>query len=277
MPIVDCQAPSGTRTSAREVAITFDDLPVQPPLPDNRTLSAITRRLLGSVSSHDITSVGFVNEGALFDGGRLNDGRLSLLKEWLDAAQELGNHTYAHSDLNTTPLREFLRDVVRGEKIIGELLRERGMQLRFFRHPYLHTGLDSSTKEAVEQFLKRRGCKSVPVTLYNQDWVFAAVYDRAKACGDTDTARRVSDAYLPYLKRSIAFFERLSIELLGHEVRQILLLHASALNADFFDDIALMLKRKGYRFVSISRVLEDSAFLLPDTFTGPRGRSVIHR
>jgi peptidoglycan/xylan/chitin deacetylase (PgdA/CDA1 family) len=275
----DTAAPPGAppTTRPREVAITFDDLPAQPPLLDNDSLREITERLLEAIRAHDVPALGFVNEGAFYDGGEVDEGRLALLKMWADAGLELGNHTFSHPDLNDTPLAAYLDDIVRGEALTRALLEERGGGLRYFRHPYLHTGLDAETKVAVEQFLGERGYAAVPVTLYNQEWAFAKVYDRAWVLGDEGLMRRVADAYVPYMEKIFEFFERLSVELLGYEVRQVLLLHASALNAHHFDALARMMKRRGYTFVPAARALDDPAYLLPDTFTGPRGRSALHR
>src|SRR2546427_9745841 len=47
--------------------------------------------------------------------------RTGVLEMWLTAGLELGNHTWSHPDLNTTPLEEFKADVVRGEPVIRRL------------------------------------------------------------------------------------------------------------------------------------------------------------
>ncbi len=54
--------------------------------------------------------VGFVNEGKLFLEGETPadaEARIAVLKTWVDAGFELGNHTYSHRSLNRTPLEEF--------------------------------------------------------------------------------------------------------------------------------------------------------------------------
>lgn len=237
----------------------------------------ITERLLEAVTANGVPALGFVNEGALYEDGKVDAGRATLLKMWADAGLELGNHTFSHPDLNDTPLADYLNDIVRGETITRALLEETGRQLRYFRHPYLHTGLDADTKAAVERFLRERGYTAVPVTLYNQEWAFAMVYDRAWGRGDESVMGRVADAYVSYMEKIFEFFEWLSVELLGYEVKQILLLHASALNAHHFDALVRMMKSRGYTFIPTAQALTDRAYLLADTFTGPRGRSALHR
>jgi peptidoglycan/xylan/chitin deacetylase (PgdA/CDA1 family) len=83
-------------------------------------LEAITRKLLGAVQKYSVPGVGFVNEGKLFvDGAGRDevDGCIRLLRLWLDAGLELGNHSYSHRDLNTVPIDQFQADVLQGEVI----------------------------------------------------------------------------------------------------------------------------------------------------------------
>jgi hypothetical protein len=67
------------------------------------------------------------------------------------------------------------------------------------------------------------------------------------------------------------------MDLFGREMRQILLVHANALNADYFGPLAQMIERRGYRFITIDRALEDPAYRTLDTYTGTGGITWIHR
>jgi peptidoglycan-N-acetylglucosamine deacetylase len=157
------------------------------------------------------------------------------------------------------------------------LLHQRGDSLVYFRHPFLHAGKDLTTKRALERFLSKRGYTIAPVTIDNQEWVFAEAYVRAQNRGDTATATRIADAYITYMNDVVAFFEQRSVEVVGREIRQVLLLHVNTLNVDRFDALVTMMKNRGYSFISIGRALEDSAYRLPDSYAGPVGLSWIHR
>jgi peptidoglycan/xylan/chitin deacetylase (PgdA/CDA1 family) len=263
---------------SREIAVTFDDLPIAGVLTHDLASSrAITSQLLSAITAHHIPAVGFVNEGKLGGDGGVNPARADLLRMWLDAGLELGNHSYSHVDLNRTPLPEFEQDVLRGEAVTRRLLQDRGMTLRFFRHPFLHTGRDLDTKRRFEAFLATHGYRVAPVTIDNDEYIFAAAYDRASVRGDRELMRRVADAYVPYMEAKFEFFERNSRDLFGYEMRQILLLHANPMNADHFDALARMIERRGYRCISLERALEDAAYQSPDTYAGPGGITWIHR
>ena len=72
----------------------------------------------------------------------------------------------------------------------------------------------------------------------------------------------------------VAFFEARSIEVVGREFPQVLLLHANQLNADLMPDLLAMFRRRGYTFVSLDRALADEAYRLPDDYAG-RGRLLV--
>jgi peptidoglycan/xylan/chitin deacetylase (PgdA/CDA1 family) len=260
----------------REVAITFDDLPLQERQLSIESQREITKRLLQSITSNHVPAFADVNEGKLYVGGKPEPAHVELLKMWLNAGFELGNHTFSHADFQTTLLASYEADVIRGETITKKLLHEKGLKLRYFRHPVLHTGPDPETKKAFEQFLAAHGYTVAPVTIDNQDFMFAEVYARARKRGDQATMKRVADAYVPYMEKMFDFFEKLSVDSLGYEVKQVLLLHANELNADHFNDLVRMMKIRGYSFITLEEALKDKAYALPDDPT-PKGLSWLHR
>jgi peptidoglycan-N-acetylglucosamine deacetylase len=257
----------------REVAVTFDDLPA--PYGNLEEMRRVTARLLESVKRNGVPAVGFVNERKLLVRGEM-DARADLLRAWLDAGLELGNHTFSHINLQKAPLEDYKDDVVRGETVTRVLLAERGMKLRYFRHPFLFTGTTPEYKRGLAEFLAGRGYTVAPVTVDNGDYIFAKVYSEARKRGDAETAKRAADAYVPYLESVFEHFERLSAETFGREVRQTLLLHANEINADRFDELAAMLRRRGYAFVTLEEALKDPAYAEPDALY-KNGISWLHR
>jgi peptidoglycan/xylan/chitin deacetylase (PgdA/CDA1 family) len=268
-----------TQRVDRIVAVTFDDLPATQAgavANDVASLEALTTKLLSAVRQYGIPAVGFVNEGKLFVDGAGSaeaERRIGLLRMWLDAGLELGNHTYSHRDLNVIPLEQFEADVIRGEVVTRELLKARGQTLRYFRHPFLHVGADLQTRRAFEAFLARLGYTVVPVTVDNDEFVYAAAYASALRRGDAAGAMRIADDYLRYMDEVFSFFEGVSRRVIGREIPQILLLHANTLTADRFGAVAEALVRRGYRFVSVDRALEDPAYRRPNEFVGAPSNS----
>jgi peptidoglycan/xylan/chitin deacetylase (PgdA/CDA1 family) len=261
----------------RRVAFTYDDLPANIYRGDVSTMREVTDGLLAGFDHHGIPAIGFVNESKLFVDGVLEEERVALLRAWLDAGLELGNHSYSHPDINTTPLEEYEADVLKGERVTRALLADVGLEPRYFRHPFLHTGLDPETRAAFEVFLDEHGYRVAPVTIDNQEWIFARAYDHAHVRNDVELKRRIATEYVAYMDSIFGYYEQQSRALLGYELPQVLLVHANRLNADAMDPLVEAIRARGYDFVTLDEALEDEAYRLPDEYVGRAGITWLHR
>lgn len=254
----------------RQVAITIDDVPRGGdggPY-DPRALTALTSKLLAPFREQEIPVIGFVNSGVNMD----HPGSLrGLLDLWLDAGADLGNHSATHSDINNVPLAQYTADIVKGEPELRAALEARGRKLTFYRHPYLRLGATAEAKKGLQDFLDQRGYRVAPVTLGNADYVYAALYQRP------EFRERVRAEYLPYMESVVEFFEKRSVEVVGREFPQVLLIHANQLNADVMPELLAMFRRRGYQFVTLARALEDPAYRNAEDYVGRGGFSWIHR
>ena len=261
----------------RTVAVTIDDLPVVSTRRDLKNRQEITKNLLAHIRKAKVPAIGFVNENKLFSGEQRDEAQVDLLRMWLNAGLELGNHTYSHRSLNTIPLADYEADLLKGEAVTKELLASRKQKIRYFRHPFLQTGRTLQIKAQFNAFLKKHEYTIAPITFDNADYIFSRAYDIAFDKGDTVLLKKVGDAYVPYMEAKLAYWEGQSVKLFGREMSQTLLLHANFINSDYFDDLAAMMKRRGYKFVNLQTALKDEAYRLPDTYIGPAGISWLHR
>lgn len=156
-------------------------------------------------------------------------------------------------------------------------MAEQGKRPRFFRHPFLNTGPDLETKRAFERFLAQHGYRVAPVTIDNDEYIYALAYDRAAQQGDSALMQRIGEDYVRYMDEVFAFYEALSRRLLGREPAQVLLLHANRLNAEYMEELVVMMRERGYSFVSLEEALEDPAYEPPDGYTGQSGPSWLQR
>ena len=260
-----------TKKPDRQVAITIDDLPAGAA----NTMSAaaileMTTKLLTTLRDQKVPAVGFVNEKKLYKFGEVDD-RIKALRMWPDYGFELGNHTYSHSSLNQVGMKAWEDDVIQGESVTRLLLAEHHLTLRYFRHPFLDTGRDLETRRQVEAFLVGRGYRIAPVTLDAWDWMYAPVYDDAKKRGDSKLQDELVHSYLSYSDSVFAYSEQLSKQTMGYEPKQILLLHGNQLEADHIGELLNVMRKRGYRFVSLQEALGDQAYGLPDTYVGEEG------
>ena len=263
------------RVAAQSVALTFDDLPVFGEFESAAQGADVTNRLLAGLKRHHWKAIGFVNENQLDAPDRRE--RILLLKHWLDAGMDLGNHTYSHLSLHSTPVDTYIADVARGQMITAPLLAKHGKRERWFRYHYLETGNSLGDRERFEKWLKLHGYRVAPVTMENSDWQFSGPYDEALEDGNTREAARIQQQYLEFTKRIIAWYEFAAYKLLGRKPPLVLLLHASRLNAASMDGIADVLKEARLRVVSLDKVMRDRAYRTPDNYVGPDGIEWLER
>jgi peptidoglycan/xylan/chitin deacetylase (PgdA/CDA1 family) len=140
---------------AREVAVTFDDLPVagvglRRDVPSSRELTA---KLLKGIAAHRVPVIAFVNENKLASDDATqtapDEARVALLSMWLDAGFALGNHSYSHADFNTTPLESFEADVLKGEAVPDATSRH---ALRGYRFITVERALEDPAYESPDTY-----------------------------------------------------------------------------------------------------------------------------
>jgi peptidoglycan/xylan/chitin deacetylase (PgdA/CDA1 family) len=261
----------------RTIAITIDDLPVITTSQDLTLRREIIVKLLGHLKKAKVPAIAFVNENKLYTDGKRDEKRVDLLRLWLATDVELGNHTFSHRSLNNIELADYEQDLLKGELITKELLKTKGVGIRYFRHPFLHTGRSMEVKQQFDDFLKEHGYRIAPISFDNADYIFAKAYDVARDKGDKAAMKKVGDAYVPYMEAKLEYWEKQSMRLFNREISQTLLIHSNSINADYLDDLIAMFKRRGYKVVDLDTALHDDAYQLADTYIGPAGISWLHR
>jgi peptidoglycan/xylan/chitin deacetylase (PgdA/CDA1 family) len=189
----------------------------------------------------------------------------------------LGNHTFSHPDLNTTPLPQYAQDILQGERVTRPLLEQRGQRLAWFRHPFTHTGPTAEVKTELESYLHAHGYQIAPFTMETADYAFAAVYERAILKNDSSTADKVMRAYLDHQDRIAEWADALARDTFGRTIPQILLVHVNRLNADAMPESLRRLRVLGYTFIALDRAVQDPAYATPDGYVGSSGPSWLHR
>ena len=264
----------------RTVAVTFDDLPYQASaeaLCDPVQAMALTRDFLTMLEPLDSHATAFVNTGKVCEA-QAPTLLPRILNAWLDAGIDLGNHTANHINIHRITPEEYLADVDAGAPALRAVLEARGRTLRYFRHPYLFTGDTQEKHDAIAAGLVERHYTVAPVTIDNVDWMFADVYRKADQLGDEALKRRVGEAYVAFMTTVLDHFEPYSAEITGgRELAQVLLLHASTLNRDWYPAIDALYRARGYQFVTLEQALADPIYAHADTYIRRNGVSWLHR
>ena len=274
-PPLDAAPADRAPITGLRVALTFDDLPFVPRANCSvAEVLAVNGRLLEVLKREEIPATGLVVGDRPCGDDDKTMGK--VLRMWLDHGHDLGNHTHSHRDLNAVTLDWYVRDIGRTQEILDDL--DSGARtIRWFRAPFLHMGDTREKREGLRAFLAKNRYSVAPVTVDNQEWVFAIAYEHALESDDKALADRVVSAYLAHLEASFAYYEALSETLFERQVPQVLLLHANRLNADHLGAVTEMLRERGYDFISMRDAVRDPAYAHKDSYVGPRGLSWLQR
>jgi peptidoglycan/xylan/chitin deacetylase (PgdA/CDA1 family) len=245
----------------KEICITLDDLPtVSYDFKEIEFQQEIINKLVATFDTYKIPAIGFVNESKLYTHGDPDQQKVDLLRTWLAAGYELGNHTYSHKSYHRVPYEEYTSDILGGEKVCKELSAKYGKNYKYFRHPFLQVGLTKAKHDSLKVFLSQHGYEEAPVSIDNEDYIFAFAYSKALSSKDEDLMKKIGQDYLDYMEKKLLYYEGRSLALLSRNIKQILLLHANAINSDYLDDLAERFKKHGYTFISIGEALTDPAY-----------------
>lgn len=247
------------------LAITIDDVPWNGVEPLDGAAGG-TDRLLATLMERGIQATGFVVCNRMEDGA-------PIVRAWLAAGMDIGNHSAAHRDLNSG-MRLWLDDARRCESQLAAITGKRG---GFFRYPYLHQGPTAAIRDEVADALAGMSYRTAHVTIDNSEWILARAYGRALQVADERTSEEIGNAYVAHVLDAARHFRRVAREKFGRDVAQVLLVHANALNADWLGEVLDSLTAEDFTFVSLEVALRDPVFSLPDAYAGRRGLSWLYR
>jgi peptidoglycan/xylan/chitin deacetylase (PgdA/CDA1 family) len=271
--------------SSRTVALTFDDIPLgqgQPGTGCNRdALIAVSQRIASALMEIKAPSAAFFTTGNICD--RLRSTVLpEIVQTWERADAVIGNHGHRHLSLSRVPLAQYTADLLLADSLINRSsstyrAARDGPTPKYLRHPFLHAGADSAAANGLRRWLDRHNFAVAPVTIDNNEWVYARAYTRAAGRSDSAMLRRLVPAYLDHIDQAFAFAESMSVRVVGEEIPQILLLHANELNRDHIREVLRVIERRGYRFISLSQALAHPAYRRRSYYVGPWGISWLLR
>ncbi len=263
----------------KQVCFSIDDLPVV-----NYGINTpefhiqITEKLLSGLKKNEIQAIGFVNEGKIYDAkGKVIFFQKENLEKWLKYRMDLGNHTLRHKDFNNVDFSDYTVEILKGEKITKALLSKYNQEMKYFRHPFLHVGATQQRADSLENFLKNHKYITAPVTIDNEDYLFANAYQKVLIRKDSVLAHKIGKDYISYMEQKIFYYEKMSQALFGRQIPQILLIHASLLNADYIQALAEIYTKNEYKFTTMEQTMTDQAYETPITKFGRYGISWLDR
>ncbi len=240
--------------AAQKLAITFDDLPRNGELPPGATQAETAKNVVEILKKRHVPPVyGFINAKKLEGSPDGAEG----LKVWA-AAEPVGNHTYAHMDLEQNTAEAFEREIEEDEPTL-ELL-ERKNTWHWLRYPYLHEGDTVEKRRAVRAYLKAHGYRIAQVSLDWEDYLWNFAYAKCVAKNDTKSMEWLRSSYLSTASAFLDLGREQAKLIYGHEINYVLLMHLGAYSSTILPDALDLLKKKGFKLVTLEEAESDPAY-----------------
>jgi peptidoglycan/xylan/chitin deacetylase (PgdA/CDA1 family) len=242
------------------VALTFDDLPAAGSLPQGETRTKIAAQLAEELkANHLVGTYGFVNAVKLENNP---DGQQAL-RTWVDAGMNVGSHTWSHLSLTGNSAADFEREIAENEPALKEYAQ--GRDWHWFRYPFLWEGDTVEKRRAVRAYLQEHGYRVAQVTLDFEDYAWNDTYARCVAKQDAEAIAWLESSYLETAAEYIQLGREEEQIAFGHEVPNVMLLHATAFTTRMLPRLLDLLRGEGFRLDSLPKVESDAAYSLdPD-------------
>ncbi|MBA3404871.1 MAG: polysaccharide deacetylase family protein [Gemmatimonadaceae bacterium] len=247
--------------------MTLDDLPWSGPSVNEGVRTRGTASIIGSLSDRGVPASGFVNCANI-------RGNSSILRAWLAAGVELGNHTARHLDIDRVGSAAWLEDVRDCDVALRTLT---GRPPRFFRYPMLRQGATRARRDSAARALSSMGYVNAHVTIDNSESRIALAYRLASEANDREAMTSIADIYVRHLRAAFLHAREVAKRKLRRDGSHVLLLHLNQLNADHIGAALDSLAADGAEFVPLDTVLGDALYSLPDLYVGGRGWSWLYR
>lgn len=238
---------------AQTVAITMDDGPNTESTP---RMTAVERNqaILNALAKHHVRAALFVTSG---NGANTPQG-LPLLQAWSKAGHAIGNHTVTHPDLQKVDLAAYQKEVLECDRLIST---QPGYQ-KWFRFTYLREGNTPEKIEGMRKFLQAQGYLNAYVSADTSDWRLNEKLVEVLKKDPRADVSPIRTAYLAHIKQRLLAYRKLSQELQGRDIGQVLLIHHNLLNALWLDDVLSEIEGMGWKIIAPAEAFADPVYKL---------------
>jgi peptidoglycan/xylan/chitin deacetylase (PgdA/CDA1 family) len=177
---------------------------------------------------------------------------------WVDAGMNIGSHTWSHISLTDNSAADFVHEIAQNEPALEEYAGERDWH--WFRYPFLWEGDTLEKRWAVRSYLKAHGYKTAQVTLDFEDYAWNDAYARCVAKNDEASIGWLKFSYLETATEYIELGRKEERIVFGHEIPNVLLLHATAFTTMMLPRLLDQLRLEGFTFSTLPQVEQDPAY-----------------
>jgi peptidoglycan-N-acetylglucosamine deacetylase len=237
------------------VALTFDDLPAAGSLPPGENRSKILARLAGELKANHLEGTyGFVNAVKLENDADAQQA----LRTWVDAGMNIGSHTWSHMSLTDHTAAEFEEEIAKNEPALKDYAGARDWH--WFRYPFLWEGDTLEKRREVRAYLFAHGYHVAQVSLDFEDYAWNDAYGRCSAKQDADSMAWLKQSYLDTAVEYIRLGREEQQIAFGHEIPNVMLLHATAFTTLMLPDLLDVLRKQGFTLAALPDVEQDPVY-----------------
>jgi peptidoglycan-N-acetylglucosamine deacetylase len=237
------------------VALTFDDLPAAGSLPAGQNRTKVATALAAELKANRLEGTyAFLNAVKLEN----DPDSQQALRAWLDAGMNIGNHTWSHLGLNDNTAEAFEHDIALDEPALEQYAEVRDWH--WLRFTYLAEGNTVEKRRAVRQWLSEHRYRTAEVTLDFSDYAWNEAYSRCSVKPDHEAISWLKQSYLENAAEYVRAGREEERLVWGHEIPNVMLLHATAFTALMLPDLLDQLRREGFRFAALAEVEADPAY-----------------
>ena len=246
---------TGTLDAHPTIALTFDDLPAAGRLPQGEDRTKIATTLTGELKAmHLEGTYGFVNAVKLDN----DPDAQQALRVWVDAGMNIGSHTWSHMSLTADSAEAFEHEIALNEPALAQYAGARDWHS--FRYPFLWEGDTLDKRHAVRAYLKDHGYRVAQVSLDFEDYAWNDAYVRCSAKPDNEAIAWLKQSYLDAAAEYIRLGREEEQIAFGHEIPNVMLLHATAFTTLMLPVLVDLLHKEGFRFVTLPEVENDPVY-----------------
>lgn len=248
---------------AQQIAMTIDDAPS----PGSKLYQAMERSqlLIQQLKEAKVSQVAFFVRAKYAD----SQSSFQRLQMYAEAGHVIANHSYHHWDLRKVDATTYAQDILKAERVIGNIPNFR----KWYRFPFLHEGDTREKRDQLQEFLKQHGYINGYVTVDNWDFYINQLLQKGLRKGwrfNKDNLRKV---YLEHMWNAVKFYDGVAKQFISHPVKHTLLLHDNDVTAMFIKDLVELLREKGWTILSPEEAYTDIRVnTAPDVLLNNQGR-----
>jgi peptidoglycan-N-acetylglucosamine deacetylase len=248
---------TGALSAHPVVALTFDDLPAAGSLPPGANRTKILTALAAELKANHLEGTyGFVNAVKLENDADAQQA----LHVWVDAGMNIGSHTWSHISLTSNSAEAVEEEIAKNEPALEQYAQVRDW--RWFRYPFLWEGDTLEKRHAVRGYLFAHGYRIAQVSLDFEDYAWNDAYARCVAKQDNASIGWLKQSYLETAEEYIKLGREEEQIAFGHEIPNVMLLHATAFTTLMLPELLDLLRKEGFTFDGIAHVELDPVYAM---------------